>query len=156
MVFDEVRRVARHPAGGWMVHLARQPSLQAEAVILTVVHRPPSDPIGVRLCGPRTRFIPDPWRPFATNVVGPDDPAVLLGTGLTAVDTVLSLYQHPRRAPITLVSRNGLLPQVHSATPVSPADMSSLVSELVATPGGVRARELLRGARGAAVQQQSG
>jgi uncharacterized NAD(P)/FAD-binding protein YdhS len=143
VVFDEVRRVARHPAGGWMVHLARQPSLQAEAVILAVGHRPPSDPIGARWSGPQTRFIPDPWRPFATNVVGPDDPAVVLGSGLTAVDTVLSLCQHPRRAPITLVSRNGLLPQVHCATQVSPADLTPLVSELVATPGGVRARELL-------------
>jgi uncharacterized NAD(P)/FAD-binding protein YdhS len=147
VVFDEVRRVARHPAGGWMVHLARQPSLQAEAVILTVGHRPPSDPIGVRWSGPRTRFISDPWRPFATNVVGPDDPAVVLGSGLTAIDTVLSLCQHPRRAPITLVSRTGLVPQVHSAAPVLPADLSSLASELVATPGGVRARELLHGIR---------
>jgi uncharacterized NAD(P)/FAD-binding protein YdhS len=143
VVFDEVRRVARHPAGGWMVHLARQTSLPSDAVILTVGHRPPSDPIGVRWSGPRTRFIPDPWRPFATNVVGPDDPAVVLGSGLTAVDTVLSLCQHPRRAPITLVSRNGLLPQVHTATPVSPADLNPLVSDLVATPVGVWARELL-------------
>ena len=46
VVFDEVRRVARHPSGGWMVHLARETSLRAEAVILTVGHRPPSDPIG--------------------------------------------------------------------------------------------------------------
>ncbi len=73
VVFDEVRRVARHPSGGWMVHLAREPSMRAEAVILTVGHRPPSDPIGARWSGPRTRFIADPWRPFAMNVVGPDE-----------------------------------------------------------------------------------
>ena len=85
VVFDEVRRVARHPAGGWMVHLAREASLHADAVILTVGHRPPSDPIGLKWQGPRTHFIPDPWRPFATNVVGLDDPAVVLGSGLTAV-----------------------------------------------------------------------
>ena len=144
VVFDEVRRVARHPSGGWMVHLAREPSLRAEAVILTVGHRPPSDPIGKRWSGPRTRFISDPWRPFAMNVVGPDEAAVVLGSGLTAVDTVLSLSQQPRRAPITLVSRHGLLPQAHAATPVSPVDLTSLVSELVAAPGGVRAHTLLR------------
>jgi uncharacterized NAD(P)/FAD-binding protein YdhS len=143
VVFDEVRRVARHPAGGWMVHLAREPSLHAEAVMLTVGHRPPSDPIGRRWSGPRTRFISDPWRPFATNVVGADDAAVVLGSGLTAVDTVLALSQQPRRAPIILISRNGLLPQAHSAAPVSPADLTSLVSELLAAPGGVPARALL-------------
>jgi uncharacterized NAD(P)/FAD-binding protein YdhS len=147
VVFDEVRRVARHPSGGWMVHLARDPSLRAEAVVLTVGHRPPSDPIGNRWSGPRTRFLADPWRPFATNVVGPDDAAVVLGSGLTAVDAVLSLSQQPRRAPITLVSRHGLLPQVHSATPMPPADLTSLVYELVAAPGGVRARALLRQVR---------
>jgi uncharacterized NAD(P)/FAD-binding protein YdhS len=141
--FDEVRRVDRHPSGGWMVHLAREPSLRAEAVILTVGHRPPSDPIGKRWIGPRTRFISDPWRPFATNVVGPDDAAVVLGSGLTAVDAVLSLSQQPRRAPITLVSRHGLLPQSHAATPVSPVDLTSMVAELVAAPGGVSARALL-------------
>lgn len=144
VVFDEVRRVARHPSGGWMVHLAREPSLPAEAVILTVGHRPPPDPIGKRWGGPRTRFISDPWRQFATNVVGPDEAVVILGSGLTAVDTVLSLTQQPRSAPITLVSRHGLLPQAHAATPVSPVDLSSLVSELIAAPGGVRARPLLR------------
>jgi uncharacterized NAD(P)/FAD-binding protein YdhS len=144
VVFDEVRRVARHPSGGWMVHLARETSLRAEAVILTVGHRPPSDPIGDRWSGPRTRFISDPWRPFAMNVVRPDEPAVVLGSGLTAVDAVLSLWQQPREAPITLVSRNGLLPAVHAAAPLPPVDLSSLVSEAVAAPGGVRARSVLR------------
>jgi uncharacterized NAD(P)/FAD-binding protein YdhS/predicted metal-dependent enzyme (double-stranded beta helix superfamily) len=143
VVFDEVRRVARHPDGGWMVHLAREPSLRAEAVVLTVGHRPPSDPIGPLWTGPRTRFIADPWRPFAMNVVGPDEPAVILGSGLTAVDTVLSLTQLPRQAPITLVSRHGLLPQAHAPAPVPPVDLNSLVAELVAAPGGVRAQTLL-------------
>src|SRR5262249_59662937 len=116
-------------------------------VILTVGHRPPSDPIGKRWSGPRTRFISDPWRPFATNVVGPDDESVILGSGLTAVDTVLSLSQQPRRAPITLLSRHGLLPQAHAENPVPPADLTGLVNELVGTPGGVRAPALLRRVR---------
>lgn len=144
VVFDEVRRVARHPSGGWMVHLAREPSLRADAVVLTVGHRPPLDPIGKRWSGPRTRYVSDPWRPFATNVVGPDEAAVVLGSGLTAVDTVLSLSQQARRAPITLVSRHGLLPQAHAATPMSPVDLTAMVSELVAAPGGVRVQALLR------------
>jgi uncharacterized NAD(P)/FAD-binding protein YdhS len=147
VVFDEVRRVARHPAGGWMVHLGREPSLRADAVVLGIGHRPPSDPLGPRWSGPRTRFIADPWRPFATNVVGPDDPVVILGSGLTAVDAVLSLTQQPRRAPITLVSRNGLLPQAHAATPVPAVDLQAWVAALARVPGGVCARTLLRALR---------
>jgi uncharacterized NAD(P)/FAD-binding protein YdhS len=144
VVFDEVRRVARHPSGGWMVHMAREHSLRAEAVILTVGHRPPSDPIGNRWSGLRTRFISDPWRPFATNVVSPDEAAVVLGSGLTAVDAVLSLSQQPRQAPITLISRHGLLPHAHAAMPLTPIDWTRVVSDLVTAPGGVRALTLLR------------
>jgi uncharacterized NAD(P)/FAD-binding protein YdhS/predicted metal-dependent enzyme (double-stranded beta helix superfamily) len=147
VVFDEVRRVARHPAGGWMVHLARGASLRAEAVVLAIGHRPPSDPIGRRWKGARTRFIGDPWRPFALNVVQSDESAVVLGSGLTAVDAVLSLTQGNRRAPITLVSRRGLLPQVHTAAPAKPADLQALVAELVAAPEGARVRLLLRRVR---------
>jgi uncharacterized NAD(P)/FAD-binding protein YdhS len=144
VVFDEVRRVARHPAGGWMVHLGRGPSLRSDVAVLAIGHRPPSDPSGLQWSGPRTRYIADPWRPFAMNVVGPDESVVILGSGLTAVDAVLSLMQHSRQAPITLVSRNGLLPQAHAATPVTPIDMRSLVAELSDMPGGLRTQVLLK------------
>ncbi len=143
VVFDEVRRVARHPAGGWMVHLGRGPSLRSDAVVLAIGHRPPSDPSGLQWRGPRTRFIADPWRPFAMNVVGPDESVVILGTGLTAVDAVLSLTQQARRAPITLVSRNGFLPQAHTSAPVPPVDLRALVTALSTLPGGVRPGMLL-------------
>lgn len=143
VVFDEVRRVARHPGGGWMVHLGRGPSVRADAVVLAIGHRPPSDPTGLRWDGSRTRFISDPWRPFAMNVVRPEDSVVILGSGLTAVDAVLSLTQQARQAPITLISRNGMLPQVHAATPVAPVDLGSMVAEVSARPGGVRAETLL-------------
>lgn len=143
VVFDEARRVARHPAGGWMVHLARGGSLRADAVILALGHRPPANPLSRLWTGPQTRFIGDPWRPFAMNVVGPDEPVVILGSGLTAVDTVLSLTQQPRQAPITLVSRRGLLPEAHATTPVAPVDLKPLVSELLAMTGGLRVRTLL-------------
>jgi uncharacterized NAD(P)/FAD-binding protein YdhS len=147
VVFDEVRRVARHPTGGWMVHLARGDSLRARAVVLAIGHRPPSDPIGRKWSGPRTRYISDPWRPFAMNPVRSDEPVVILGSGLTAVDAVLSLTELSHQAPITLLSRNGLLPQAHAAAPVAPAILEGLAAELLAAPGGVHALALSRGLR---------
>ncbi len=89
IIFDEVRRVAKHPRGGWIIHLARGASLRADAVVLAIGHRPPSDPIGRKWIGPRTRLIADPWRPFAMNVIRPDEAVVVLGSGLTAVDAAL-------------------------------------------------------------------
>jgi uncharacterized NAD(P)/FAD-binding protein YdhS len=144
VVLDEVRRVARHPAGGWMIHLGRESSLRADAVVLAIGHRPPSDPIGLHWRGPRTRWISDPWRPFAVNRVGPDDAVLILGSSLTAVDTVLSLAAQPRRAPITLLSRNGLLPQVHAAAPVTPYPLQGFISQLLSAPYGIAALPLLR------------
>jgi uncharacterized NAD(P)/FAD-binding protein YdhS len=95
-------------------------------------------PIGVLLTKPSSHegwSQADPWRPFAANAVRADDPVVILGTGLTAVDAVLSLSQEPRRAPITLISRRGLMPQAHAQAPVAAADLGPLVSELFAQPG---------------------
>lgn len=144
VVFDEVRRVARRPDGGWLVHMARGKSQRADSVVLAIGHRPPSDPFGSRWHGPRTRFIADPWRPFAMNVVRPDESVVVLGSGLTAVDAVLSLAHAKRSAPITMLSRRGLLPHTHAATPLAPVDLKALAAELIASPNGVRALDLFR------------
>ena len=134
VIFDEVRRLARRPGGGWMVSLARGASLSADTVVLAIGHRPPPDPIGRLWSGPRARFIADPWRPFATNAVRGDEPVAILGTGLTAVDAVLSLSQEPRRMPITLISRRGLMPLAHADKPVAPVDLKPLVAQILAAP----------------------
>lgn len=147
VLFDEVRRVARRPDGGWLVHLGRGASVQADAVVLAVGHRPPDDPFGSRWSGSRTRLIADPWRTFAMNVVRPEESVIIVGTGLTAADAVMSL-QHPQRTGvITIVSRRGLLPQAHAQTAINPVDMKPVVSELLATEGGVRALDLSRRVR---------
>ena len=147
VVLDEVRRVARHPSGGWMVHLARGSSLRADAVVLAIGHRPPLDPIGKKWTGSRARLIADPWRPFGMNVIGPEESVAILGSGLTAVDAVLSLAKLPRSGAITLISRNGLLPHAHSPTPIVADDLQPLVSRLLETPDRVCALEMLRSVR---------
>jgi uncharacterized NAD(P)/FAD-binding protein YdhS/predicted metal-dependent enzyme (double-stranded beta helix superfamily) len=152
VVFDEVRRVARRPEGGWLVHLAHGRTIRADAVVLAIGHRPPSDPIGARWSGSRARLIADPWQPFALNLVEPNEAVVVLGSGLTAVDAVLSLAHPDRRAPITIVSRRGLLPQSHAAQPVKPIDLQPMVTELLASADGVKVIELCRRLRQTVVE----
>jgi|SRR5579864_566317 len=144
VVFDEVRRLVRHPDGRWMISFAHGPSLAADGVVLAIGHRPPSDPIGRLWNGPRERFIADPWKPFAANAIQGDEPVVILGSGLTAVDTVLTLAQRPRTAPITLISRRGLLPLAHATAPRPPVDLGPLVGEFLRRPGELRALFLAR------------
>jgi len=152
VAFDEARRIARRPNGGWTVNLARGASLPADAVVLAIGHRTPPDPIGRLWSGPRDRCIVDPWRVFATNAIRSDEPVVILGSGLTAVDAVMSLTQEPRSGPITLISRRGLVPQSHAHSPVSPADLQAFVSEQLARSGGARALLLFRGLRDLAAE----
>ncbi len=127
IVLDEVRRVARTPDGAWMVTLGRGAPVRADAVVLAVGHRPPNDPLQAVWSGPRARFIADPWRPMALHAIGPDDPVVMLGSGLTAVDVVVSLAESGRTAPVTMISRRGLAPQPHLPG-IAPVDMADLRS----------------------------
>ena len=81
------------------------------------------------------------------HALAPDEAVVILGSGLTAVDTVLSLSRQPRRAPIWLVSRRGLVPQTHASSPVAPVDLRLMLESLRAAPGGLRLDALLRAMR---------
>ena len=144
--FDEVRRIARHPDGGWMLNLARGTSVRSDAVLLAIGHRSPNDPLASKWTGPKTRFIADPWKPFVMNPVAADDPVVILGTGLTAVDAVMSLRGRAHRGQITLVSRRGMLPQPHLPGHGTPVDLKQMVADLTARPP-LRALELCRNLR---------
>jgi uncharacterized NAD(P)/FAD-binding protein YdhS/predicted metal-dependent enzyme (double-stranded beta helix superfamily) len=144
VIFDEVRRIARHPGGGWMLNLARGTSVRASAVVLAIGHRSPNDPLGNKWTGSRTRFITDPWRTFAMNAVGPDDAVIILGSGLTAVDAVMSLVNRGHRGTISLISRRGLLPQPHLNGHAAPVDLNTMVMGLTADGETVQALDLLR------------
>ncbi|WP_371572184.1 FAD/NAD(P)-binding protein [Streptomyces sp. NBC_01314] len=58
-------------------------------------------------------FIADPYPLSATLAeVGEDDHVAVIGSGLTAIDIVLSLASRGHRGPISLMSRRGVLPGV--------------------------------------------
>ena len=60
----------------------------------------------------------DPWAPDALADLDRDAPLLLIGTGLTTVDMVISLLDQGHRGPIHALSRRGLLPREHlNATP---------------------------------------
>jgi uncharacterized NAD(P)/FAD-binding protein YdhS len=60
----------------------------------------------------------DPWAPGALTDLDPDAPVLLIGTGLTAMDVVLTLLDQGHRGRIHALSRRGLLPQPHAAIPM--------------------------------------
>jgi uncharacterized NAD(P)/FAD-binding protein YdhS len=74
------------------------------------------------------RIIHDPWRPNALAGIGSDASVLLIGTGLTMVDTLLSLGERGHAGPIHAVSRHGLLPRAHRAGGHWPAFLDASLS----------------------------
>jgi len=86
-------------------------------------------PVPLRPSG--RHWISDPWAPGALTGIRTGAPVLLVGTGLTAVDTALSLDAAGHHDVIA-VSRRGLLPMTHA--PVAPTPLQ-LDPPRGATPG---------------------
>ncbi|MCM8737816.1 FAD/NAD(P)-binding protein [Azospirillum sp. A1-3] len=94
--------------------------VSADTAALCIGNFPPSPPC---LASPTAaeafasdRFIGDPWDAAAIARIDREATVAILGTGLTMVDTVLTLLDQGHRGPITAVSRRGLLPLRHEET----------------------------------------
>ncbi|WP_236960654.1 FAD/NAD(P)-binding protein [Methylobacterium durans] len=86
---------------------------------------------------PRSRYRVDPWHPETFGRLHPHLPVLIIGTGLTMVDTVATLRQRGFSGRIVAVSRRGLLPERHApaearaAPNLTTRDLASLTMLLV-------------------------
>ena len=144
----EATEVTRGDAG-WSTHTTVGRVLDASAVVLATGHRPPDDALGGRWVGPRARYVEDPWASLALSGIGPEDAVVLLGSGLTAVDVLLTLTGTPRTGPVLAVSRRGLAPTTHAAQRAEPLSPSAWLEPLLASEGGPTTLDLVRALRSA-------
>jgi len=109
---------------GIRLRLADGRQTRADQVVLAIGNYPPSDPPGLHPAVAASLFYaPDPWADDALEV-DPEEPVLLLGTGLTACDIALALRDANHRGPIVALSRRGLLPQPHRVSPVPPPHLS--------------------------------
>jgi thioredoxin 1 len=88
------------PSSGWQVETAGGRRIRASLAIIALGHRPPAEQFIRRWKGPRTRFVADPWAALVLTQIGPDEPVLVLGSGLTAVDAILTLDRGDRTAPL--------------------------------------------------------
>ncbi|NTE88474.1 FAD/NAD(P)-binding protein [Agrobacterium rubi] len=68
------------------------------------------------------RVVRNPWKLGWLSKVRQNDTAVILGSGLTMIDQVLSLRNKGHRGPIHVLSRRGLVPHGHSKMPSKPIE----------------------------------
>jgi uncharacterized NAD(P)/FAD-binding protein YdhS len=102
-------------------------TITADRVVLALGQAPPADPPGL---DPRLRthprYVANPWSPGALTALPADEPVLLLGAGLTAIDVALTLVSQGHRAPLRAVSRHGLLPQPHRSPQAPQASSTAL------------------------------
>lgn len=111
LVDDEVFDVT--PCGeGAQLRLASGTSLEADRVVLATGNETPAELPGSDAIATHDAWCPNPWADWETRLPAGGD-IVLLGTGLTTVDAIITLLALKWPGTIHAVSRNGLLPQSH-------------------------------------------
>ncbi len=106
---------------GFAITLANGGLLHAARVVLALGHFAPKAPAAtLHLPGVSARYVDNPWDVTVLNQLPSDLPILLVGTGLTAIDTLFRVNSDGKRSVI-LLSRKGLLPHGHRTTPRQPA-----------------------------------
>ena len=100
----------RHHA---LVHLADGRKVWTEKVVLATGHEAPAGFPGSAELRDHPAWIGNPWQSWVDRLPAAGGTVVLLGAGLTTVDTILTLLTLGWSGPIQVVSRNGWLPNSH-------------------------------------------
>ncbi len=137
LVTDEAVAIHREADGpkGLSVELAVGRRLPVDRVVLATGNLLPGRSKGA--------YFSNPWDEAATRGLGAEDEVLILGSGLTMVDTIVSLLDGGHKGPIHAVSRRGLLPRLHMAAgiddlprpwqferPLSGVSLSGLLREI--------------------------
>ncbi|MEV7192287.1 FAD/NAD(P)-binding protein [Streptomyces sp. NPDC093510] len=88
-------------------------------VILAIGAGSPADPFQLKGT-PGFQCNPYPLSHVLPRLRDPHAPVLIVGTGLTAVDATMGLLHLGHQGPITMASRNGILPQVRAAKEIKP------------------------------------
>jgi uncharacterized NAD(P)/FAD-binding protein YdhS len=119
----EIRRAsvtAVRPAGGgrFTIHDDGADSSAnvriVDHAVLAIGNFPPPPPPGAdaALLG-HPGYIGDPWKNDQIAAILPDEPVLLIGTGLTMMDVVMTLHAREHAGPLCAISRHGLIPRPH-------------------------------------------
>jgi uncharacterized NAD(P)/FAD-binding protein YdhS len=112
----------------WHIDLDDGSSLDARALVLAVGNQEPESLAA--FAGVGRRFIRDPWgaeaRAAVADLAATGEDALLVGTGLTMVDLVLSLDAAGHSGRIVALSRRGLIPRAHAESAAAPVQGDAL------------------------------
>jgi uncharacterized NAD(P)/FAD-binding protein YdhS len=118
---QEVIAMHANTLSQWAIE-TKQGFFQADKAVLATGHLLPRAQFSHL---PPSYIIQNPWDASRLNAIAPSDTVLILGTGLTMVDVVLSLKKNGHRGLIYAISRRGLLPYRHES--VSSCDLSKTI-----------------------------
>jgi len=108
--------------GSLRVRLANGCRVHAGRVVLALGNFPPGDPpLRDRRFHDSAAYLKSPWLPESQSLYAQDGDLLILGSGLTTLDLLVSLHERKRQGAIHVLSRRGLFPQPHAAE-VKPVD----------------------------------
>jgi uncharacterized NAD(P)/FAD-binding protein YdhS len=120
------RAIAMSAGSAPSVVLASGRALRADAVVVATGNPAPGIPGPARALVGHPAWIGDPWAEGALERLGDARSVLMIGTGLTAVDVILTAARIGK-ASLTAVSRHGLLPAAHIAdVPLREVDVAAL------------------------------
>lgn len=91
---------------------------------------------------PANHYHEKPWTESFLKYIKPQDDIIILGTGLTMVDTVVSLFKKRHKGKIHAISRNGYVPFPHYKPSIKYPDFTQ---ELFVAPSFKSVVELIAG-----------
>ncbi|MCC6953603.1 MAG: FAD/NAD(P)-binding protein, partial [Deltaproteobacteria bacterium] len=112
IVRDDVVGVSRGSPARWLVKRLSGVDIEADFVVFATGNDRPSIPTPLRSIVSSSRFIANPWAPTPEGVAR-SERVLIVGTSLTAIDTILDLERREAHCEYTLLSRHGLLPLSH-------------------------------------------
>lgn len=120
--------------GGWNITFDDGSNASAAALVLAIGNQEPEGLRAFADAGPR--FIRNPWGADARGAVGDlvetGGDALIVGTGLTMVDLVLSLDAAGYQGNILALSRRGLVPRSHADFEPAPVSEDAIPKGSVA------------------------
>ena len=96
-----------------VVHLADANVVEADRVVLATGNEAPAALPGTETLAEHPAWVGDPWQPWEQRRPDQGGSIVVLGTGLTTVDVIISLRALGWMGSIHAVSRHGWIPHAH-------------------------------------------
>ncbi len=111
--------ITKAAEGNYLLQQEDEKIIEADFVILATGNEKPADVISkeaILVLG--ENYISNPWNENPMENISIDESVLLIGTGLTMVDHVVSFKKRNHSAKVFALSRNGLLPRPHKHSPV--------------------------------------